>query len=272
MEFKSRYKSHQPDEHGYINYSAEEHGTWALLYERQVKLLPGRACDEYMNGLDHLVFTQHAIPQLPDVNKRLKELSGWQVFPVPALISIREFFELLASKKFPVATFIRVREELDYIKEPDIFHELFGHCPMIANPMFADFLYKYACQFLQSPEEDWPLLGRLFWFTVEFGLITTPKGLRIYGGGILSSIGETPYCVESSVPLRALFSPVAVFRTPYRIDILQPIYFVIDSYQMLYELISSNTRNWIKQARELGEFPPFFPVEEGHPAVQINVC
>jgi phenylalanine-4-hydroxylase len=254
MEFYSRYVAHKPNAQGLVDYSAEENRVWSILFERQKKLLPGRASDEFLLGLEALGMRADAIPQLPDVSTRLKEKTGWQVAPVVALISARQFFELLAQKYFPAATFIRTIEELDYVKEPDIFHELFGHCPMLTNRVYADFIHDYACKVLTFPESDWPLLQRMFWFTVEFGLINTPNGLRAYGGGILSSISETVYCVESDIPLRVCFDPVAVLRTPYRIDMLQPVYFTIESYQQLYDLVLSDLTVLLKRAHELGEF------------------
>ncbi|KTD20309.1 phenylalanine 4-monooxygenase [Legionella londiniensis] len=272
MEFVSRYVSHQPDEQGMVNYSNAEHRIWQILFERQRKLLPGRACDEFLQGLESLKLTADRIPQLPDISKRMKALTGWQVAPVPALISARAFFELLAEKRFPAATFIRSEEELDYVKEPDIFHELFGHCPMLTNPVYADFVHRYALKVLEFQEADWPLLQRLFWFTVEFGLLYTSKGLRAYGGGILSSISETVYSVESDRAMRVLFEPVAAFRMPYRIDMLQPVYFVIHEYQELYDFVTSDIAGFLKRARSLGEYPPYFPVDENNPNIHIYAC
>ena len=183
MKFISRYVSHQPDAQGFIDYSAEENRVWQILYERQSKLLPGRACNEFLLGLQRLQLTADKIPQLPDVSEKLLATTGWQVKPVAALISAHEFFELLSNRCFPAATFIRCFEELDYVQEPDIFHELFGHCPMLTNPIYAQFIHDYACKVLTFPEQEWPLLQRLFWFTVEFGLTLTPEGVRAYGGG-----------------------------------------------------------------------------------------
>lgn len=272
MEFVSCYTSHQPDALGMVSYSEQEHGVWKKLFERQQKILLGRACDEYLQGLECLGLTADKIPQLPDVSRYLKAKTGWQVEPVPALISARAFFELLASRRFPAATFIRFEEELDYIKEPDIFHEIFGHCPLLTNQVYADFIHDYALKVLKFPETDWPLLQRLFWFTVEFGLINTKQGLRAYGGGILSSITETVYSVESDIPLRVLFEPVAAFRTPYRIDRLQPIYFVIDDFHRLYDFVVGNIGELIQRARSLGEYPPLFTVEGLNPNIHIHAC
>lgn len=272
MEFVSRYISHQPDDQGRVEYSSEEHRIWQILYERQMKIVPGRACNEFLQGLQSLSLSGDYIPQLPELSKRLNALTGWQVVPVAALISAREFFELLAERRFPAATFIRCEEELNYVKEPDIFHEIFGHCPMLTNPIFAEFVHNYALKVLALPEEKWPLLQRLFWFTVEFGLIKTQEGLRAYGGGILSSISETAYSVESDVPLRVLFDPVVAFRTPYRIDMLQSVYFVIDNYQVLYDFVASDVNCSMERAKGLGEYPPLFPVDKDNPNIHIFAC
>lgn len=272
MAFISRYVAHQPDAQGYIHYTEEEHDVWRQLFERQMKRLPGRACDEFLQGLETLALVPDRIPQLPDVSCCLMALTGWQVVPVAALISAREFFELLANRCFPAATFIRSMEELDYVTEPDIFHELFGHCPMLTQPVYADFIHDYAGYVLSQPESEWPLLQRLFWFTVEFGLIQTPNGLRAYGGGILSSISETAYSVESEQALRVFFNPLVVFRTPYRIDQLQPIYFVIHHYQQLYDCVTDHLHALIQRAHALGEYPPFFPADESNPCVHIHAC
>ncbi len=272
MTFVSRYVSHQPDEQGLIQYSDAEHRVWQCLFLRQQKILPGRACDAFLEGLKRLGLSSECIPQLPTVSKRLQEATGWQVMPVQALISARAFFELLAERRFPAATFIRVEEELDYVKEPDIFHELFGHCPMLTDPVYAGFMHDYAVKVLTYPESDWALLQRLFWFTVEFGLIKTSQGLRAYGGGILSSMSETVYSVESDLAMRVLFDPVVAFRTPYRIDRLQPVYFVIDDYQQLYDFVKSNITELMQRARSLGEYAPLFPVDENNPNIHIHAC
>ncbi len=272
MEFYSRYSAHVPNAQGLVDYSKEEHQIWTVLFERQMKLLPGRACDEFLSGLDSLNINSKSIPQLPELSQRLKAKTGWQVAPVAALISAREFFELLAQKYFPAATFIRCEEELNYVQEPDIFHEIFGHCPMLTDSVYAEFVHDFASKVLTFPESDWPLLQRMFWYTVEFGLIKTPKGLRAYGGGILSSISETVYSVESDIPLRVRFEPIAAFRMPYRIDMLQPVYFVIDDYQVLYDFVLSNINELLARVRELGEFPPFFPVDKDNPNIHIRAC
>lgn len=272
MNFVSRYQAHQPDAAGLIPYSAAEHHVWQQLFTRQQNILPGRAANEYLAGLDALQLTAERIPQLSEINHHLEQLTGWTVVPVAALISARAFFELLAARRFPAATFIRVQEELDYVKEPDIFHELFGHCPMLVDPTYADFVQHYARVVLTYPETDWALLQRLFWFTVEFGLLDTPQGLRAYGGGILSSVTETMYCVESHIPLRILFDPLVVFRTPYRIDQLQTTYFVIKDFTELYAMAQSSMQDVLAEARILGEFPPLFAIEAHNPNIHIHAC
>lgn len=272
MEFSSRYRAHEPDASGLIHYSEAEHHVWQQLFSRQKKLLPGRAAEAYMAGLDALQLNETRIPQLPEINQRFANLTRWELAPVSALISARAFFELLAARRFPVATFIRVQEELDYVKEPDIFHEIFGHCPLLVEPTYADFVQNYAKMVLTYSETDWPLLQRLFWFTVEFGLITTPQGLRAYGGGMLSSVAETVYCVESHLPLRILFDPLVAFRTPYRIDQLQTTYFVISDFAQLYLMVENKLSDVLDQARKLGEFPPLFAVEDLNPNIHIHAC
>ena len=272
MEFKSKYVAHEPDEYGMVTYCDAENQVWQTLYSRQTKILPGRACDEFIQGLHALGLKQDAIPQMPQVNTKLQSLTGWQVVPVAALISARAFFELLAKRCFPAATFIRTMEELDYVQEPDIFHELFGHCPLLCDPIYADFIHDYAQCVLSYPEEQWPLLQRLFWFTAEFGLIMTDKGLRAYGGGILSSISETPYCIESDVPMRVLFNAITAFRTPYRIDMKQPVYFVIDNFEQLFQFVHQDIEALMQQAKALGEYPPFFAVDGLNPNIHIRAC
>ncbi len=272
MKFISKYTAIPPNAQGFVNYSATENTVWQTLYTRQIKLLPRHACDEFIDGLHLLNLTIDNIPQLPEVSKVLYDLTGWRVQAVAALISAKEFFQLLAQRQFPAATFIRYPEQLNYVQEPDIFHELFGHCPMLTNKIYADFIYQYACLVLKTPEAQWPLLQRLFWFTVEFGLIQTPDGLRAYGGGILSSIQETSYSVTSDLPMRVLFHPLTALRTPYRIDNLQLIYFVINSYQSLYDLIIDNMQEYIQKAYQLGEYPPLFKLEPNNPNIHILAC
>jgi len=255
----TQYVAKKPDKNGYVDYSSTENNIWSTLMARQLPIIQNRACDEYMHGLDILRFPEDSVPQLPDVNKKLKQTTGWAVEPVAALISFDKFFNLLANKKFPAATFIRTPEELDYLREPDIFHELFGHCPMLTNPIYADFTETYGKLGVGQEHKIQRLLARLYWFTIEFGLIKQHNSIRIYGGGILSSIGETPYCLDSNKPQRKPFDVMEILRTPYRIDIFQSIYFVIDNYEDLYNIIHTDLIAKVKEAIELGDNPPAYP-------------
>lgn len=256
---QTNYVAKVPDNNGYINYTDEENNTWHTLIERQLSVIENRACNEFFHGLEILNFSKNSIPQIPDVNKRLSEATGWQVEPVPALISFNKFFNLLANKKFPAATFIRTPEELDYLQEPDIFHELFGHCPMLTNQAYADFTENYGKLGANAEPKVQKFLARLYWFTIEFGLIRENNKLKIYGGGILSSIGETPYSLESDIPERKDFDIMTMLRTPYRIDIFQSVYFIINHYNNLYDIINTDLINTVNKAIELGEFEPTYP-------------
>jgi phenylalanine-4-hydroxylase len=272
MEFVSQYISKVPDAQGFVEYDQIENSVWNTLYLRQIKLIQQYACPEFIAGIDALDLSPDHIPQLPEVNKRLAQLTGWEVQSVDALISAEAFFNLLAKRIFPAATFIRTREELDYVKEPDIFHELFGHCPMLTVPIFADFVQRYALMVLASPQAQWRLLQRMFWFTVEFGLIKTLHGMRAYGGGILSSFEETQYCVTSPKAERLQFDPLTILRTPYRIDMLQPVYFVIEDFDQLFELVDSDFNAWIQEAHRLGELPAKFEGDPNDPNIHILAC
>jgi phenylalanine-4-hydroxylase len=256
------YVSNQPDSNGHITYSDEENATWHDLITRQVPMLPGRACPQWISALNEMNFPTERIPQLGEVSAVLTEHTGWSVAPVPALIGFTEFFELLANKRFPVATFIRSREDFDYIQEPDIFHEVFGHTPPLTDHRFAAFVQAYGEAGLAADPKDHAMLARLFWFTVEFGLVQTDEGVRAYGSGIMSSPGELVYAVESEKPERLPFDPVEVLRTPYRIDILQPVYYVIDSFDQLFDLAQSDLLGYIKEARRLGMHEPKFPPKQ----------
>ncbi len=256
---ESKYTSRIPNKDGIVEYSSQEHEIWRELYQRQWTLIEGRACDEYLRGIDNLGLNASAIPQIPDINAAMEPLTGWHVEPVPALIGFDKFFKLLSERKFPAATFIRTKEDLEYLQEPDIFHEIFGHCPLLTDPFYADFVHEYGKMGLHASKEQRLMLARLYWFTVEFGLIQTPKGLRIYGGGILSSIGETTYALESDIPKRQPLDALEAFRTPYRIDIFQTIYFVINQFEELFNLSQLNLLDLIEQAHRLGMHAPSFP-------------
>ena len=260
MAYKSTtsYVAHPVDEHGNANYTQEENLVWHDLINRQIPIVQGRACDEYIHGIELLNLPKDRVPQCPEVSRVLNKATGWTLEPVAALIPFSKFFNLLANRKFPAATFIRRRDELDYLQEPDIFHEVFGHCPMLTNKACADFTHTYGRLGLEASHEDQVMLAKLYWFTIEFGLIKTNKGLRAYGGGILSSKSETVYCVESPIPQRKPFDVMEVLRTPYRIDIIQPIYFVIDSFDVLFQLTEMDLLGLIREARALGMYDPVY--------------
>jgi phenylalanine-4-hydroxylase len=262
MAKSSTYESKFPDESGRIHYTAAEDEVWRDLMARQARVLPGRACNSYLKGLEILDFPKDRVPQLLEVDRRLNEVTGFGVAAVPALIAPEKFFALLADRKFPAATFIRRREDFDYLQEPDVFHEIYGHCPLLTHQTYADFLQRYGQKALAAGPRYFWMMQRLFWFTVEFGLIRNSEGLRIYGAGIASSAGESPYALESDVPERREFDPVTIFRTPYRIDIYQTVYYVIDEIEQLFDLVSRDLVPLMDRARELAPLPPTFPPKE----------
>ncbi|MFT2111280.1 phenylalanine 4-monooxygenase [Marinomonas sp. 2405UD68-3] len=252
------YVSRPVDDNGYVQWSDEENKTWSVLVERQSNVIKGKACDAFYEGLALLNFPTDRIPQIPDINRILNSITGWGVEPVPAIIQPKEFFTLLANKRFPAATFIRVPEEIDYIQEPDIFHEVYGHTPLLTNQSYADFMEKFGTLALQADPKDRARLFRLFWFTIEFGLLTTPDGLRAYGGGILSSIGETQFCV-SGEPVVQPFDVLTVLRTPYRIDIIQPLYFAINDFSDLFSILEQDILGLLERSKTLGNNEPLYP-------------
>jgi phenylalanine-4-hydroxylase len=216
-------------------YTAEEHAIWRTLYERQIHLIERYAAPEFVAGARALQAPHDRIPRLAETNAILKRTTGWQIVPVPGLIPEEHFFAHLANRRFPVTVWIRRREELDYLVEPDIFHDFFGHVPLLTNPMFADFMQAYGAAGPKALEAGGlKMLARLYWYMVEFGLIRTPQGLRVYGAGILSSKGETVYSVESPAPHRIAFDLERVMQTDYLIDDFQKTYFVIDSFEQLF--------------------------------------
>ncbi|MDN0075253.1 phenylalanine 4-monooxygenase [Crenobacter sp. SG2303] len=217
-------------------YSAEDHATWATLYRRQCALLPGRVCDEFLDGLAALDVDADRVPNFERLNEKLVAATGWRLIAVPGLIPDEVFFEHLANRRFPVTWWIREPHQLDYLQEPDVFHDLFGHVPLLMNPVFADYLQAYGQGGMKAKALGaLPMLARLYWYTVEFGLIVTPNGLRIYGAGIVSSQSESVYCLESASPNRIGFDLERIMRTRYRIDTFQKSYFVIDSFAQLFD-------------------------------------
>lgn len=222
---------------GWDAYSQAEHDVWITLYERQTALLPGRACDAFLRGLDALDLHRSGIPDFKRINEELQRLTGWSVVAVPGLVPDDVFFDHLANRRFPAGRFIRKPHELDYLQEPDIFHDVFGHVPMLTDPTFADYMQAYG----EGGQRALGLgrlanLARLYWYTVEFGLMETKAGLRIYGAGIVSSRTESLFALEDPSPNRIGFDLERVMRTPYRIDDFQQVYFVIPSIQTLQEV------------------------------------
>lgn len=255
------YVSNPVDEDGYVKWSDEETDTWGKLVDRQKEIIPGRACEEFLKGIEILNFVPEKIPQIPEINNILADYTGWGVAPVPAIIQPKEFFALLANKRFPAATFIRLPEEMDYLQEPDIFHEIYGHTPLLTHQAYADFMEEFGKLALKVDPKDRRKLFRLFWFTIEFGLIETEQGMRAYGGGILSSIGETQYCL-SEKPEVVDFNLLDVLRTPYRIDIMQPLYFKIKHFDDLFKIYEQDVPDMLEQAKQLGDYPPKYPAKE----------
>ncbi|MBA4748505.1 MAG: phenylalanine 4-monooxygenase [Sphingopyxis sp.] len=215
-------------------FSADEHAMWDQLFARQTAMLPGRAADAFLRGIDVLRLEKPGIPDYSELNARLMAATGWQVVAVPGLVPDAVFFDHLAHRRFPAGNFIRTPAQLDYLQEPDVFHDVFGHVPMLADPVFADYMVAYGEGGLRSLDfGSLDKLARLYWYTVEFGLIREAAGLRIYGAGIVSSFGESIFALDDPSPNRIAFGLERVMRTRYRIDDYQQNYFVIDSLDEL---------------------------------------
>jgi phenylalanine-4-hydroxylase len=219
------------------HYSEEEHAIWATLYARQRSLIERYAAPEFLAGTRALGALPDRIPRFEEANRILGAATGWRIVAVPGLIPDEVFFDHLAHQRFPVTVWIRRREELDYLIEPDLFHDFFGHVPLLAIPVFARFMQAYgqAGPKAMAIAGGLRMLSRLYWYMVEFGLILTPQGLRVYGSGILSSKGETVYSLQDPHPQRLRFDLVRVMRTEYCIDEFQKSYFVLESFQQLFE-------------------------------------
>ena len=215
-------------------YTPQDHAMWDRLFERQASMLPGRAVSEFTDGLDVLRMTRKGIPDFAELSDRLMNLTGWQVVAVPGLVPDRVFFEHLANRRFVAARFIRSPEQLDYLQEPDVFHDVFGHVPLLAHPVFADYMQAYGEGGLKADGLGAiEYLARLYWYAVEFGLIRRGDALKLYGAGIVSSHGESLFALDDPSPNRLGFDLKRVMRTRYRIDDYQQSYFVIDSFDDL---------------------------------------
>jgi phenylalanine-4-hydroxylase len=220
----------------WARYTAEEHAIWRTLFHRQERILAGRACREFMDGLKGLGVAADGVPDFRRLNDVLDRATSWRIVAVPGLVPDAVFFEHLANRRFPSTCFIRRRDQLDYLSEPDIFHDIYGHVPLLMNPVFADYLQAYGQGGLKALGlGHLENLARLYWYTVEFGLLRTAEGLRIYGSGIVSSKGESVYCLEDPRPHRIAFDLMRIMRTRYRIDDFQECYFVIDGFEQLFE-------------------------------------
>lgn len=220
------------------DYTETDHRVWATLFERQQALLQGRASAEFLRAQQAMGMTADRIPKFADLNRMLRAATGWELIGVQGLLPELDFFEHLANRRFPVTWWIRKPEQLDYLAEPDLFHDLFGHVPLLMNPVFADYMAAYGRGGVKAHgvgPEALANLTRLYWYTVEFGLIREADGLRIYGAGILSSKGESIHCLDSAAPNRIGFDLERIMRTRYRIDSYQKTYFVIDSYAQLMD-------------------------------------
>ena len=223
-------------EQGWRNYGPDAHATWRRLFERQSKILPGRACDEFIDGLGGLGVAADGIPDFERLSEILDRATGWRIVAVPGLVPDDVFFWHLANRRFPATHWIREPKQMDYLQEPDVFHDVYGHVPMLMNPVFADYMQAYGRGGLKALGLGaLPYLARLYWYTVEFGLIRTAGGLRIYGSGIVSSRTESVYCLESPEPNRIGFNLLRIMQTDYRIDDLQDVYFVIDDFAQLFD-------------------------------------
>ena len=230
------------------NFSVEEHKYWDYLYKRQMDILPGRACDEFFEGLNLLNLGDGGIPDFDKINQVLEPITGWNVVAVPELVPDHVFFYHLANKRFPAGNFLRTKEEEDYIELPDVFHDVFGHVPMLANPTFANYMEEYGKAGWKALHYNrLKALSALYWYTVEFGLMNTKDGLRIYGAGIVSSPTESQYSVEAMSPNRIHLNVDRVMRTNYKHDDLQQTYFVINDVDELIEQTKNRSFDMIYQ-------------------------
>jgi phenylalanine-4-hydroxylase len=233
QERRDKQLSHQH----YDKYTEENHQVWQILYERLMKVLPNRADEAYFEGTEAIGFEPNRIPNFEEVNKHLKAITGWTLVVVPGLIDNEPFFNYLKNKQFPATTWLRKMEELDYLEEPDMFHDVFAHVPILTNKNFCRFLEELSRMALKhlGNADSIEFISRIYWYTVEFGLINKEGNLRIYGAGIMSSAGESVYSLESDVPKRVPYNVNEILHTPYIKDRFQEKYFVINSYKELFE-------------------------------------
>jgi phenylalanine-4-hydroxylase len=242
---------------GWDHYTPEQHAVWRTLYERQTKLMPERACDAYVAGMRDLPIAGDAIPDFRRLSDVLMRRTGWRVVAVPGLVPDAVFFEHLANRRFPAGNFIRSADQLGYIAEPDVFHDVFGHVPMLMNPEMADYLQAYGEGGLRAQQLGvLPQLARVYWYTVEFGLVMQREGLRIYGAGIVSSFAESAFALDDPAPHRIWFDLPRVMRTRYRIDDFQDSYFVVHDLDELLRLARIDFVPHYDAVHGLPEFNP----------------
>ncbi|MGV6801454.1 MAG: phenylalanine 4-monooxygenase [bacterium] len=241
----------------WASYTAQEHDRWDRLIASLEQILPGRACNEYLEALDKLKLSDGGIPDMEQLSDRLEPITGWRVVPVTDIVPDDIFFEHLANRRFPAGAFIRPEEEFEYLQEPDIFHDIFGHVPLLANPIYADFMQAYGQGGMRAIEFDCLAnLSRLYWYTVEFGLIKSAQGLRIFGAGIMSSPGECVYATESETPARIEMDLMRIMQTEYIIDDYQKCYFVIESFQELLDLCQQDFAPFYRELKSLPNYKP----------------
>ena len=239
------------------SYSAEEHDRWNRLATQVGELLPGRAAPEFQAAVARLGLATGGVPDMAKLSEKLRGLTGWSVVPVSDLVPNDVFFDHLANRRFPAGAFIRSEAEMEYLEEPDIFHDVFGHVPLLADPTYADFMQAYG-QGGQAALARGQLhnLARLYWYTIEFGLIRSAEGLRIFGAGILSSTGEIRFALEDDSPNRIAFDLERVMRTDYKIDDYQRSYFVIDSFEALLEVCHTDFAALYDRIKDLPDHAP----------------
>ena len=249
------------------DYRDEDHATWATLYARQRDVLKGRACDEFIAAQDAMGMTPDHIPKFAELNEVLFKATGWTLIGVEGLLPELDFFDHLANRRFPVTWWIRRPDQIDYIEEPDLFHDLFGHVPLLMIPVFADYMEAYGRGGVKAHAigaDALQNLTRLYWYTVEFGLIRQKDGLRIYGSGIVSSKGESIHCLESDAPNRIGFDLERIMRTRYRIDTYQKTYFVIDSFEQLMDATRPDFTPIYEKLATLDSIPAGTVLETDH--------
>ncbi|WCM28780.1 phenylalanine 4-monooxygenase [Sphingomonas sp. QA11] len=243
----------------WASYTPDEHAMWDRLFARQAEMLPGRVIPAFMEGLDVLRMTKPGIPDFDELNERLMKATGWQVVAVPGLVPDEMFFQHLSERRFVAGRFIRTPEQLDYLQEPDIFHDVFGHVPLLVHPVFADYMQAYGAGGLRAAKLGMiDALSRLYWYTVEFGLIRDGADLKLYGAGIVSSYGESIFALDDASPNRIGFDLERVMRSRYRIDDYQQNYFVIDSFEDLL----ARTRD--------ADFRPIYERLRDQPAIDVG--